>query len=165
MSASSTGQRVLVIDDDPITTEMITGMLEHDYEVIVTHDANSAVELAAESRPDAILLDVVMDEIDGYDVCAELKQNEATRDVPVIFVTWLEATHDEAEGFERGAEDFITKPVNPSILRARLQRSLDISTYVQFLETLVQQKDTTINALRLQQEAEALLNDRSRRSP
>jgi sigma-B regulation protein RsbU (phosphoserine phosphatase) len=90
-----------------------------------------ALKIAYKQTPDLILLDIMMPEMDGYEVCRRLKENKQTKDVPVIFLTAMDQTTDEAQGFELGAADYITKPVNPPILEARvathlaLKRSMD----------------------------------------
>jgi diguanylate cyclase (GGDEF)-like protein len=98
--------------------------------------SEEALQLAATHMPDLILLDVMMPEMNGYAVCARLKSDPTTRSIPVIFVTALEREEDEAKGLEVGAIDYITKPFNPAIVRARVRNHLELKRYRDFLENL-----------------------------
>ena len=109
---------VLIVDDQPTNVHVLAEALGNDYELLVATTAARAFELA--SKADLILLDVIMPDMDGRDVCRRLKGEDATRPIPIIFVTALEQTEDEAEGFAAGAVDYIVKPINPAIVRARV---------------------------------------------
>lgn len=119
--------RILVVDDVPINIHVVSLVLKSDYEIIVAQDGSTALELAHRSdKPDLILLDVVMPHMGGFEVCRRLKESEATRDIPVIFVTAKNETGDEEQGFRLGAADYITKPFEPPIVRARVKTHLEL---------------------------------------
>ena len=129
MSDKAAKPRVLLVDDKPENIDVLANMLGENYQLLVALDGAKALELAGkEDSPDLILLDVMMPEIDGYEVCRRLQDNEDTRGIPVIFVTAMNDVEDEAKGFELGGVDFITKPLSPSIVRARVETQLALKT-------------------------------------
>ena len=112
--------RVLVVDDVAENISMLVEMLKKDYHVVAAKDGLSALKIAStEPQPDLILLDILMPSINGYDVCVQLKADERTKDIPVIFLTVLDETHDIERGFRLGGVDYVTKPFEPSVLKAR----------------------------------------------
>jgi len=116
---------ILVVDDTPDNLSLMSGLLKDTYRVKLAINGEKALQLAqADSKPDLILLDIMMPGLSGYDVCQILKADPATRDIPIIFLTALTATEDEKKGLDLGAADFITKPVNPPIVLARVQTQL-----------------------------------------
>ena len=116
---------VLVVDDAPANIRVVNEILHNSYRVKIATNGQKALELAAETPgPDLILLDVVMPGMDGYEVCARLKAQAATRDIPVIFLTAQTETSDETRGFEAGAVDYIHKPFSPAVVAARVQTHL-----------------------------------------
>ncbi|MCL4756710.1 MAG: diguanylate cyclase [Rhodocyclaceae bacterium] len=124
---------ILVVDDVPGDLRLMVEALKDRYRVKVATSGTRALELAAgPDQPDLILLDVVMPELDGYEVCRRLKEEPATRSIPVIFISVQDDIHDEAFGLGLGAIDYIIKPIRPPIVRARvrnhvaLKRSLDL---------------------------------------
>ena len=117
---------LLVVDDTPANLNLVAGLLNQDYRVKLATQGARALELALREPPDLILLDVMMPEMDGYEVCRRLKADARTRDVPVIFVTAMSQPEDEARGFEAGGADFIHKPISPPILRARVRTHLQV---------------------------------------
>ena len=117
---------LLVVDDTPANLNLLAGLLNQDYRVKLATQGVRALELALREPPDLILLDVMMPEMDGYEVCRRLKADARTRDVPVIFVTAMSQPEDEARGFEAGGADFIHKPISPPILRARVRTHLQV---------------------------------------
>ena len=120
-------QTVLVVDDTPENLEVIGGLLSPTYRVKVANSGERALRAAdAWPYPDLILLDVMMPEMDGYEVMRQLKASPLTDDIPVIFVTALTADEDEQRGLELGAVDYVTKPVRPAILMARVQTHLEL---------------------------------------
>jgi sigma-B regulation protein RsbU (phosphoserine phosphatase) len=112
---------VLAVDDTPENLDVVKGILVPEYTVKVAPNGKVALKIAEKQPPDVILLDIMMPEIDGYEVCRRLKSNPVTADIPVIFLTAKDQTADETEGFEIGAADYILKPVNPPILQARVK--------------------------------------------
>ncbi len=120
-------QKVLIVDDQAENVQMLMQALKADHAVIAARNGEKALQLALrEPQPDLILLDVMMPEMDGYEVCARLKADEATREIPVIFITALSEAADEAKGLDLGAVDYITKPFNPDLVRARVRNHLEL---------------------------------------
>ena len=110
---------VLAVDDTPENLDVVKGILARDYTVKAAINGQMALKIVEKAPPDLILLDIMMPGLSGYEVCEQLKANPATKDIPVIFLTAMEQTTDVAKGFELGAADYITKPVNPPLLEAR----------------------------------------------
>lgn len=120
-------ESILVVDDVPMNLEIITAQLEkRGYIAVVARSGQEAVERAESAHPDLILLDVVMPGIDGFETCRRLKQSDATRDIPVIFMTALTATDDKIEGFRVGAVDYVTKPINAEEVVTRVETHLKL---------------------------------------
>lgn len=118
---------ILVVDDSAENLALLSDLLLPLYEVRAVNSGERALRAAAgKPRPDLILLDVMMPEMDGYEVLWELRQDPATADIPVIFVTALDTSVDEAHGLELGAVDYITKPIKPAITLARVKAQLDL---------------------------------------
>jgi putative two-component system response regulator len=118
---------VLLVDDTPENLAVLGELLQPQYRVRVANSGARALSVvASDPRPDLILLDVMMQDMDGYEVLTHLRADPATRDIPVIFVTALDATEDERRGLEMGAADYITKPVRPAIMRARVAAQLEL---------------------------------------
>jgi putative two-component system response regulator len=126
---------VLTVDDTPANIALLNELLKGDYRVRIATNGRKALEIAAaEPKPDLILLDIMMPEMDGYEVCRRLKADPTTRDVPVIFLTALTHTQDEQRGFELGAVDYITKPISPPVLQARVKTHLTLKQARDYLE-------------------------------
>jgi len=113
---------------------VISGLLKGLYKIKVAANGEKGLQIArSENPPDLILLDIMMPELSGYEVCARLKSDSATRHIPVIFLTALSSEEDERIGLELGAEDYVTKPISPAILLARVRTHLRIKAAVDFL--------------------------------
>lgn len=126
---------ILVVDDTPDNLSLMSGLLKDRYRVKVANNGEKAIKIVqGDSPPDLVLLDIMMPGLSGYDVCQILKADPATRDVPIIFLTAMTATEDEKKGLEMGAADFITKPVNPPIVLARVATHLQIKAAADFLK-------------------------------
>jgi len=126
---------VLVVDDTPDNLSLMSGLLKDLYKVKVANNGEKAIKIAqATEPPDLILLDIMMPGLSGYEVCEILKKDPATRDIPIIFLTAMTATDDEKKGLELGAVDFITKPVNPPIVMARVATHLQVKAAADFLK-------------------------------
>ena len=117
---------ILAVDDEASNLQLLRQILQDHYRLRFAKDGPRALELVREEAPDLILLDVMMPGMSGYEVCAALKADPGTAEIPVIFVTALTDTDDEVEGFEAGAVDYITKPVSPPIVRARVRTHLSL---------------------------------------
>lgn len=131
---------ILVVDDVEENVDMLLNSLDDDYEVIVALNGMKAIEIIAEEHPDIILLDIMMPEMDGYEVCRRLKADAKTRDIPVIFISALSDIDNEAKGLELGAVDYISKPFNPAIVNARLKTHLALSDQKRVLEKMVSER-------------------------
>lgn len=127
---------VLVIDDEPINIRVLGESLIGAYEILCATSGEDGLRLAQSEQPDLVLLDVVMPGVDGYEVCRRLKADPATQRIPVIFITGLTLVEDEAKGLEIGAIDYITKPISPPIVRARVKNHLELKRYRDLLENL-----------------------------
>jgi diguanylate cyclase (GGDEF)-like protein len=132
----NTRQTVLIVDDAVANIEILNGILSPDFDVLFATGGTDALEIAKNQNPDMILLDVVMPEMDGYQVCAMLKGDEKTRDIPVIFVTGMDQESDESKGLNVGGVDYIAKPIRPSIVRARIRNHLELKRYRDHLKEL-----------------------------
>ncbi len=133
MSVSSERPTVLVVDDEPFNLSLMNEILGKDYNVQLIDNSPKAVELAIAEPPDLILLDVMMPEMDGFEVCRRLMGNPATSHIPVIFITAKSEVKDEELGFAVGASDFIHKPISAPILAARVKAHLKIKFMQDYL--------------------------------
>jgi diguanylate cyclase (GGDEF)-like protein len=118
--------RLLVVDDQPANVQALYQVFAADHQVFMATGGEQALQICATRQPDLVLLDVVMAGLDGLEVCTRLKADEATRDIPVIFVTAQSDAASEEHGLDVGAVDFISKPINPKIVRARVRTHLTL---------------------------------------
>lgn len=117
--------RVLVVDDNPQNVKLLADMLTvSGYEVITAVNGEEALEKTAFDKPELILLDIMMPGMNGYEVCRRLKADKETKDIPILFVTALGDAGDEEHGFKLGGEDYITKPINTTLVEARVKTHL-----------------------------------------
>ncbi|GAB0056591.1 Sensor histidine kinase RcsC [Candidatus Magnetaquicoccaceae bacterium FCR-1] len=129
--------KVLIIDDETVSIDVLSGLLRPFYRVVSAKSGESALaRLDTQTLPDLILLDVIMPGLDGYQVCERLKLNPRTRDIPVIFITSNASEEDETRGFEVGAVDYITKPYRPGIALARVRTHVELKRRGDLLERL-----------------------------
>ncbi|WP_316677938.1 HD domain-containing phosphohydrolase [uncultured Tolumonas sp.] len=119
-------KKILLVDDEPNNLQLLRQILRASYQLIFAHNGQSALAAVAAHHPDLILLDVMMPDLDGYEVCRRLKADPLTHDIPVIFVTAMGDVDDEAAGFDVGAVDYIHKPVSPAIVIRRVQTHLSL---------------------------------------
>jgi len=129
--------KLLVVDDQPINIQVMYQAFAGDYQVFMATSGAQALAICQDNPPDLILLDVVMPEMDGFEVCTRLKSNEATRNIPVMFVTAHTDSAQETHGLNVGAVDFIAKPVNPAVVRARVKTQLTLKFQSDLLRKLV----------------------------
>jgi putative two-component system response regulator len=118
---------ILLVDDTPENLDVLRGILSSDYKVSAATSGELALKIADKQRPDLVLLDVMMPGMDGHEVCRRLKSQPETAAIPVIFVTAMTEMDDEMRGFEAGAVDYITKPVQPGIVRSRVANHLALA--------------------------------------
>lgn len=150
MDSTSGRQTVLVVDDAADNIDILSNVLSGRYNVKAANTGKKALKIAAKSVPDLILLDVMMPGMDGYDVCGHLKRDFRTRGIPVIFVTAMDEVADEARGFELGAVDYITKPISPAIVLARVRTHLQLYDQNRALERKVRQRTAELHESRLE---------------
>ncbi|MGK5002503.1 response regulator [Janthinobacterium sp. LB2P70] len=129
---------ILVVDDEAANLQLLRQILQNDYALLFAKDGARALELAQQERPALILLDVMMPGMSGHDTCRQLKAAPLTAAIPVIFVTALNDMRDELSGFEAGAVDYITKPLSPAIVRARVRTHLSLVRIDELKETRLQ---------------------------
>ena len=125
---------ILAVDDTPDNLSLIAGLLKDSYKIKVANSGDKALRVVrSENPPDLILLDIMMPGMSGHEVCEALKADPKTRDIPIIFLTAMSAAEDEKKGLELGAVDYITKPISPPILEARVKTHLHIKATADFL--------------------------------
>ena len=141
---------LLIVDDEPLNIDVLFGVLQNDYEIKAATSCQRALDVLAEGvTPDLILLDVMMPQMDGYELCRRLKESPQFRNIPVIFVTAKSDTESEQIGFNLGAVDYITKPIIPPIVKARVASQLALHNQKRELEVLVAERTQEIAATRL----------------
>ena len=148
---ASTRPVVLVVDDTPFNIDVLRGALAGHYTVKAATSGERALLLAlAHPQPDLILLDVMMPGMDGYSVCERLKARADTRSIPVIFVTSMNEVEDEKHGFAVGGVDYITKPVSPPLVQARVATHLRLYAHERKLTQLVAERTAELETTRLE---------------
>ena len=136
---------LLVVDDIPENIHELLEALRGEYRIMVACNGAKAVEaVQGATRPDLVLLDIVMPSMDGYEVCRRIKASPAGNRIPVIFVTVIDATQEKVKGFDMGAADYITKPFDIDEVRARIRTHLELARLRRFLEDLVTQRSTLL---------------------
>ena len=136
--------RVLIVDDEEINVVILDHILNPEYTVFTTRNGASALELANEHSPDIILLDILMPDMDGFEVLNALKASEKTRDIPVIFITGLDSVKDEEKGLALGASDFIHKPFSNSIVQSRVRNQMQLVNQIRELVMLQEELETAV---------------------
>ncbi len=145
--------RVLVVDDDRSLLSIIDGVLSDEYAVSLASSAEEAFEITANTSVDLILMDVMMPGLSGIQACIGLKADPATADIPVIFLTGVEDDDVEEACLDAGGADFISKPIRPRILQARVRLQMQNFLYLQFMEKMLREKSTTVERLRAETKA------------
>jgi putative two-component system response regulator len=142
---------ILVVDDTPSNITVLMEILRGDYRVLAATNGEQALKIArGDPPPDLILLDVMMPGMSGHEVCERLKAESSTRKIPVIFVTAMNQVEDETRGFELGAVDYITKPVSPPIVKARVKTHLALYDQNRELERMVRERTAELHHTRLE---------------
>lgn len=147
---------VLIVDDTETNIDILMEALSDEFEISVAMDGDTALSLVEEVEPELILLDIMMPGMDGYEVCSKLKSDYSTKNIPVIFLTAMTDVQDEAKGLELGAVDYITKPFNPELVKARVRNQLALRHYQ--LE-LIEQRDRIEDDYHKIQELERLRDE------
>jgi diguanylate cyclase (GGDEF)-like protein len=127
---------ILIADDNSTNIELLDAVLGADYEILFATSGAQTLELAVAETPDLILLDVMMPEMDGFECCLQLKADQRTAEIPVIFVTALNREKEETRGLEVGAIDFISKPFSPAVIQARVRNHMELKRQRDFLRGL-----------------------------
>ncbi len=130
--------RVLIVDDEKLNRDLLVDLLKPYYRVMVAKNGKQALKAASRvsGKPDLILLDIMMPEMDGYEVCQRLKADDDTRHIPVFFVTAMGEVSNESKGFTIGAVDYITKPISPPVVLARVKTHLGLKRKIDLLEKM-----------------------------
>lgn len=128
--------KMLIVDDQALNIRLLHELFQREFELYMATDGPQAISMVQELKPDLILLDVVMPGLDGFEVCRQLKEDPATRHIPIIFITGSFDENDEVRGFEIGASDFIHKPINPVITRARVNTHLALKQQADKLRSI-----------------------------
>jgi adenylate cyclase len=151
---------VLIVDDTPENLTLINGLLKDRYRTRIATDGERALKAAAQApRPDIVLLDVMMEGMDGYEVCRRLKADPQTRGIPVVFLTSKSEVEDEQKGFDVGAVDYITKPISPPIVLARVNTHLTLKAEHERAEQLLLNVLPAPIAERLKRSATTIADD------
>jgi len=129
-------KKILIVDDERMNIMVLAQFLKPQYDIIVAADGISALETAEKHIPDLILLDVIMPEMNGFEVLTRLKNSAITINIPVIFITGLDSAEDEEKGLLLGAVDYITKPFHKSVVKARINTQIKMSDYIHTIEKL-----------------------------
>ncbi len=134
MSEKDRDQTVLIVDDQPDRIRFLSELLRGSCEQMAAKDGQEALDLVSRRKPDLILLDVMMPGMNGYEVCRRLQDDPETADIPIIFVTAKDEVEDEAHGLELGAVDYISEPLNPSVVKRRVHTHLQLKENREKLE-------------------------------
>ena len=127
---------ILIVDDELLNLKVLRSILHDDYTVFTAKDGKAAIEIATEEKPDLILLDILMPEMDGYEVLTILKGDADTRHIPVIFITGLDSKSEEEKGLSMDAVDYIGKPFSPGIVNLRVKNQIQIVNQIRTIELL-----------------------------
>ncbi|ANC92196.1 GGDEF domain-containing protein [Azospirillum humicireducens] len=128
--------KILVVDDIPSNVHVLSRILKDEYDIYFATDGEKALDLVQVRMPDLVLLDIMMPGMDGFEVCRRIKGDPATHDIPVIFISAKSEVEDETRGLEVGAIDFITKPISPPIVKARVRNHLLLKRQTDLLRSL-----------------------------
>ncbi len=139
---------ILIVDDTPININILAEGLYDKYNTLIANSGKKALEIAESQSPDLILLDIVMPEMDGYEVCRELKLGTKTRHIPVIFITSKDNEQDETKGLTSGAVDYLTKPFNLDIVEARIKNHISLKWHRDTLEQNIMKQSQLVEDLR-----------------
>lgn len=118
--------KILIVDDEPLNVDLLVNALQKDYEVLTAYSGFDAIDLIRDHLPDLVLLDVMMPEMDGFQVCRLMRAEGKHADIPVIFITAVDSVEGELEGLELGAVDYITKPVDLRLAKLRIRNQLEL---------------------------------------
>jgi len=138
-------RKILIVDDVPTNITVLTEILMSDYKMVCATNGTDALKLAVSSVPDLILLDIMMPEMDGYEVCRQLKSDDRTQNIPVIFLTAKKEEEDEVKGLELGAVDYISKPFSSVILKHKVRIHMELKLHRDNLEDMIRERTIEIS--------------------
>jgi DNA-binding response OmpR family regulator len=148
MDSDNIIQTILIVDDEPTSINVLNEVLKDSYKIVFAKDGAGGIKIVlSDTPPDMILLDIVMPGIDGYEVCKKLKKDDHTKNIPIIFITAKGKEDDETKGFELGAVDYITKPFNPVVVKARVKAHLELKRHRDFLEWMLRERSKEIQLM------------------
>ncbi|MFC1494556.1 two-component system response regulator [Thermodesulfobacteriota bacterium] len=156
MDSSQIKQKILIVDDTPENIQILMSLLKDEYAIVAAINGQKALQMAVVNPvPDLILLDIMMPGLDGYQVIEKLKEDDKTKNIPVIFVTAMTQEEDEQKGLDLGAVDYIAKPFRPGLVKSRVKNHIELKRHRDHLEELVEERteelvrtqDATINSL------------------
>lgn len=159
MDNQSNKQRILIVDDRPLNIQVIGMILrKKGFLISIASSGNQALKIIEQDPPDLILLDILMPDMDGYEVCCRLKKNSATREIPVIFMSALTDNADRVKGLRLGAVDYVSKPVEPEVLLVRINTHLKVKALYKQLEEINAklEENVRIRTMELTRKNEAL---------
>jgi len=132
---------ILIVDDEKTNINILADVLKDTFNISIATSGTDALKLVHEGlNPNIILLDIVMPGIDGFSVCEELKANKSTAGIPIVFVTGMNDAINEERGLKVGAVDYIYKPINPAVVRARVMLHLELQQHRDYLERILQRR-------------------------
>ena len=143
LTRSDDRPRILIVDDERININILNALLKNDYKLMVATSGEQAIKAAIEGQPDLILLDILMPGMDGHQVCRKLKSSPATRTIPIIFITVMGDAENETMGFALGAVDYIPKPFNNAVVKARVGVQMRLKRQNDMLENLASMDSLT----------------------
>jgi DNA-binding response OmpR family regulator len=146
--------RILAVDDEYVNIQLLKSALCEEYDILTALNGHEAIELIKQYKPDLILLDVMMPDISGFDVCTIIKADERFTDIPVIFLTALDSQDDQLQGLELGGIDYITKPINFALLKLRVRNHLAMKEQ---RDLLARQKEELEEALARVKQLEGII--------
>ena len=132
-------KKILVIDDEKMNIIALAHFLKPEYDIIISTESAAALEIAEKHLPDIILLDIIMPDMDGFDVITKLKESEKVKDIPVIFISGLNNEASEEKGIALGAADYLIKPFNKIQVKTRIETQLKLQNYKRMIEELTAQ--------------------------
>ncbi len=154
MSQALKQAKILVVDDERYNINVLNDLLKHEYKVMVAKSGEQALKAAQAGQPDLILLDIIMPDMDGYEVCRRLKSMPELRHIPIIFITAMTHAEDETRGLEMGAADYIAKPFNNAVVQARVHMQMAL---IQAKRTLEKQNEELLQAVVIREDMGRLM--------
>jgi signal transduction histidine kinase/HPt (histidine-containing phosphotransfer) domain-containing protein len=136
--------RVLIVDDEKLNIEVLSDILQREYTILMAKNGSAAIEMAGKYSPDIILLDVIMPDMNGFDVLASLKASDKTRHIPIIIITGLNSVEDEEKGLHLGAADFIHKPFSSGIVQSRVRNQMQLVNQIRELVKLQEDLEAAV---------------------